>query len=441
MFLFIFISIVKSVSAPPTQIILQNDSVSYNNSYLFTFKNHSYFLNGDYILDLNDAQSTFSPHDLKTDLYHFVSNDSVGFMQSRGKGMVYSFNKGSFTRIDRSFDHKSHNFSYSFIYSGELMNFGGYGLHSFKNHITYFNVPKGETELLKQKSAFSESPSQRFRIIGQHVGSQLFIGSGYGVDPNQDYPDNYKTLDDFWVYSFETAEWKYLGYKDLGLNFPDYYILTDFANTPLVFTEKAVFEADIENNLKIEYPKANIDLIRTIHKERQSWIITYNRAMGGFYLLIDKVGGTSELLFIETKDLLGTEKVVNDLYIAPSDKMFYASLIIFLLGILGYYLIRRTRRSNVQIINSNIETIREEIKLEEFRALLKILENYPLYLNYSELMDVFPSHLGYESKKKKTRIAIQNIEEYLNQRFKLKKPLFTFRKNIEDKREKQIRFQ
>lgn len=440
MLLFILVLFVSVVTTPPIQTTIHKDSVIYNNPYLFTFKNHSYLLNGDSILDLNDSQSIWKPHDLTIGLYHFVSNDSVGFMQNRGKGMVYRFIQDSFNRIDRSFDHKSHNFSYSFIQEGELMNFGGYGLNTFKNHIIYFNTTKGETELIRQKSAFSDSPSQRFRIIGQHVGSKIFVGAGYGIDPNQEYPDdNYKMLDDFWTYSFDNGEWTYLGSNNLGLTFPDFEIVTDFGSTPLVLSEKAVFEADIENNLRIDYPKANLDLIRTIHKERQSWIITHNKAKDGFYIIIDKTGGTSELLFIKTSDLLGTEKVIRNLYKVQAHELFYAALLVLLLGFVGYYLYKRRSRSNVQIINSNIETIRKELKLEEFRALMKILESDPQYLNYSELMDVFPDHLGYESRKKKLRITIQNIEEYLFQRFKLKRPLFTFRKNIEDKREKQIK--
>ena len=52
---------------------------------------------------------------------------------------------------------------------------------------------------------------------------------------------------------------------------------------------------------------------------------------------------------------------------------------------------------------------------------------------------MFPEYLGYESKKKKIRQSIITIEEYLNQKFKISTPVFTYRKNIEDRREKQIR--
>lgn len=420
---------------------MDNDSLVFVNPYLFTYKNHSYLLNGDSIINLNDSKAYWRPHNLRIDQYHFVSNDSLGLMQNRGKGIVYMFDKGLFEKIDRSFDHKSHNFSYSFIHEGKLMNFGGYGLNSFKNHITYFNAIKGETEVIQQKTAYSSSPSPRYRVIGQYSDSKLFIGSGYGIDPDKDYP--YKkdaVLEDFWSYSFDTSEWQYLGSTNLTPTLLDFELVSDFDTAPLILSEKAIFIADIENNLRIDYPNANLDLIRTIHEERQVLMITYNKAEDGFYIIIDKTGRASELIFVKSADLLGKEKVVSNLYNVQSYELYFISPLVLLLGFVAYQLHKIRSRSNVQIISSNIETIRKELKLEEFRALLKILENHPQYLNYPELMDVFPDHLGYESKKKKSRTIIQNIEEYLSQRFKLKKPLFTYRKNIEDKREKQIRF-
>lgn len=72
-------------------------------------------------------------------------------------------------------------------------------------------------------------------------------------------------------------------------------------------------------------------------------------------------------------------------------------------------------------------------------VLKKIIDSHPDYINYSELLDLFPEHLGYESKKKKIRQSINNLEEYLSQKTKTKVPIFIYKKNIEDKREKQIR--
>ena len=86
-----------------------------------------------------------------------------------------------------------------------------------------------------------------------------------------------------------------------------------------------------------------------------------------------------------------------------------------------------------------MDVLKIELKNEDFMLLKKITDSHPDYINYSELLDLFPEYLGYESKKKKIRQSIINIEEYLSQKTKIKMPIFIYRKNIEDKREKQIR--
>jgi hypothetical protein len=86
-----------------------------------------------------------------------------------------------------------------------------------------------------------------------------------------------------------------------------------------------------------------------------------------------------------------------------------------------------------------MDILKIELKNEDFLVLKKIIDSHPHYINYSELLDLFPEYLGYESKKKKIRQSIINLEEHLSQKIKVKMPIFIYRKNIEDKREKQIK--
>ena len=97
------------------------------------------------------------------------------------------------------------------------------------------------------------------------------------------------------------------------------------------------------------------------------------------------------------------------------------------------------KKSNAQIISKQLTVLRKELKLEDFKILNCLVESAPNYINYAELLDVYPDHLSYESKKKKTRQTVLTLEDYLSQKLKLKPPVFEFRKNIEDRREKQIR--
>ena len=154
-------------------------------------------------------------------------------------------------------------------------------------------------------------------------------------------------------------------------------------------------------------------------------------------MIIDKPFGLAEVLFVKKNDFLGTSKSVDRLYDTKPKWYLFAGFIIITLVFLFIYFKRR--KSISQLIISKSNEIQEDLKNEDYKILYKLAESYPDYINYSELLDMFPEYLGYESKKKKIRQSIITIEEYLNQKFKISTPVFTYRKNIEDRREKQIR--
>ena len=141
----------------------------------------------------------------------------------------------------------------------------------------------------------------------------------------------------------------------------------------------------------------------------------------------------------EKNEFLGTEKQYSKLYKTNSNVWYPIILIsiLMLLFIMSIYL--KLKVKNTHKIARKINGIKEDMKLEDFKILTKLLESSPNFINYSELSDVYSEHLGYESKKKKTRQSISSLEEYLTQKLKIKYPVFEFRKNKEDKSEKQIR--
>lgn len=136
-------------------------------------------------------------------------------------------------------------------------------------------------------------------------------------------------------------------------------------------------------------------------------------------------------------DFLGKRKIYGDLYASESNLILYIFVVSALLLLIVVYF--KTKKNLYQLITSKIVEIEEELKDEDFKVLTKLVASYPDYVNYSDLLELFPEYLSYESKKKKIRQSILTIEEYLIQKIKVNKPIFIFRKNIEDKREKQIR--
>jgi len=411
------------------------------NHFLFTYKNDTYLLENEFIYNLSSTKDLQpKPHGLVMKEYKFVSYGNVGYLKNASSGIVYSFDGNDFNRLDNSFDFKSQFRSFSFLHKNIIYDFGGYGLHSFKNFITYFNTAKKETELYNQVTPVNESPVSRDRMIAQYEENNLFIGPGHGVIHDIENPfENPGFINDYWKFSFITKTWHKLGRGTINADYP-YDVVYNYNKHSLLISTKGIYEFDIKNNTLISYPNANIDIVKSLNKNNTLSSITFNKAKDGFYLIIDNSMTSSEVLFVKKDDFLGNKKNYSKLYDEPISNWFYFILLILTILIFsfGVYL-NRKKKSAAKAIISKMDVLSEELKSDDFKVLKKIIDSHPEFINYSELLDLFPDYLGYESKKKKIRQSIINLEEYLSQKMKIKTPIFIYRKNIEDKREKQIR--
>jgi hypothetical protein len=408
------------------------------NHFLFTFKSKTYLIENDSISDItNFKRESTKLHGLAMKEFKFISNGELGYMKNASSGIIYDFDGVNFKRLDHSFDFKSQFRSFTFFYKNMIIDFGGYGLHSFKNILTYFNFAKKETELFPQSNKLKSNPTPRDRMIAQYEKGVLYIGPGHGIPIDVDNPyENAGMINDYWKFSLIEKKWQKLGEGQLKTTYP-YDVVYYYNNHTLLISENGISEIDIKNNLIINYPNANIDIVKSLNKKNTLASIAYNKDKKGFYLIIDTSLSTAEVLFVKSEDLLGKRKECNDLYASKSNFGLYALCISIIL--LVVFVFFKIKKNLFQLINSKIVEIEKELKYEDFKVLNKLLESYPSYVKYSELLDLFPEHLGYESKKKKIRQAIINLEEYLSQKTKMKPPIFIYKKNIEDKREKQIR--
>ncbi len=408
------------------------------NHFLFTFKSQTYLLENDSIHNVSGFQLGLPKlHGLEMKEFKFVSKGDVGYMKNASSGIVYTFDGNDFKRLDHSFDFKSQFRSFSFFHHHSILDFGGYGLHTFKNIISFYNFAKKETEVFDQVSSLKESPTPRDRMMAQYDNGTLFIGPGHGIPLDIENPyENAGFINDYWQFSFEDKKWNKLGEGSINASYP-YDFVYDFNGHALLISELGVYECDIKNNTLIYYPEANLGIIKSLNKNNTLSSISYNKAKSGFYLIIDKPMAQSEVLFVKRDDFLGTKKSFSQLYSTAINWYLYSIGIALILVFWLIYI--RRNKSTAQLILTKIEEIQKDLKQEDLGILNLLVESYPNYINYSELLELFPEHLGYESKKKKIRQSIITIEEYLIQKFKIKHPVFSYRKNIEDRREKQIR--
>ena len=99
------------------------------------------------------------------------------------------------------------------------------------------------------------------------------------------------------------------------------------------------------------------------------------------------------------------------------------------------------KKTNFKKISSKRKEIEQILNEEEKQIFNLIYNKYPDYIPFPELMDVFESHLSYESRKKKLRSSLYQIEDKIMGVLKSKNKVFIERKNKEDLRIKEIKIQ
>jgi hypothetical protein len=418
----------------------QNPQIN-DDGFLFTYKDQSYIIAGDSLYCNPKGMGWIGrKHNVSINDLVFFQDTENGYLMHNSGGITYKFDGTNFSKIDDSFEFNSQYQSFPFLYKGAIYNFGGYGLFTFKNIITYFNNAKKETELVQIKTPLSLNPTGRKKMLAQINGDQLFIGSGFGYDTEIEFGNKQShILNDYWAFDLKLKDWTKLGDGTIPYIKDDTYVLIyDFNGKTLVIDYENVFVVDIKNNTVVFYDNANNDLLKSNKKDGARRLITYNRTQKGFYLILDKPNYKNKIIFVSALDFMGEPTRTEKLYTNNDNSFLYYSLVGLLLVIIFIILILK-KKNNYQKIDSKRKEIHLILNDEENQIFNLIFERYPNYTPFPELMDVFESHLSYESRKKKLRSSLYQIEEKITSVLKTKNPVFDERKNKEDLRIKEIK--
>lgn len=162
----------------------------------------------------NNSKGNWESHQLSVKLNesfsyfvkHFVAiprKNATTLFIHEGCGLVYEFKSGFITRIDHSYAHMNQFGGVFLTRNNEPLLFGGYGLFSFKNFITRFDMYEREWFKVVSKGV---SPSPRYIPISIFEKDKLFVIGGQGErNSEQVY------YHDGWRFNFKTNSWKYLG--------------------------------------------------------------------------------------------------------------------------------------------------------------------------------------------------------------------------------------
>lgn len=344
-------------------------------------------------------------HDMMTDNfnneYFPISNSHMDYFVSKGCGEVYHFLDSTFVRLDHSFAHRNQYAGNPFFYNNKLYFFGGYGLFTSKNILTYYSKNRGEWFL--EYTDKGQMPSPRSSCYSKLSDNYFYLLSGIYHKNNVG-----KRVYEVWSYNLREKRWKFLG--NINPEIREVFRLSNtntYSSSSYIVYGSRLFDPFPNQNKLVEYSNDEFARVMDIISDDKGNVLIAFRETNG------KIG----LQVTSLKQFLGQPRKTYQLCLPFNEsvevKWISISVGCLLLIVLSvFFLIRKSRRnkgiilsdSDIQICavlqsngvdgvelsalnqflddgQSNYEALkkRRELRMKELR--IKLSESYNLPLN------------------------------------------------------------
>lgn len=392
--------------------------------------------------NLDTHTKTNFPLNLKTNAfsnYNYIIKNKNYFV-SNGGGQVLEFKENNFVRIDNSFRHKNQFLANHFTYNNTLYLWGGYGLFTHKNILTYYNFNAQEWLLKEIKIPEDLEPRlNAFHIIDK---DKLYIIGGKFRSTNKLKP-NTNVDNVVWQLDLKTFEWskgKKFNSFDVRIQFEKNYIQVD---QKLIIIGTNIQEIDLFENTIKTYTNNNYKGIKNIIYHKKNKFITFTHLEDGEIKIVstplDQIIG----------ELIKTEPFYKEMF---PENIFNLIIIFSVVGLFVFLLSRyKTDKNKLkkQIIYKTKENLfsttnNAPIKLSKmpFDILKLFLENQDQYIPFSVLNEVINKGVGEQNyitlNKRRERVFSELVTELSNKLKIDKKNIIKTRKNEIDKRIKEV---
>jgi len=394
------------------------------------WEKHPFIFKGDNI-SFNKFKTSFRPITLSNGRLFFVYE---------AIGEVYALTNDTLQRIDHSFKHENQYFHSLFEHNNRIYAFGGYGLFTFKNILTYFD------ENLKEwfEVPTPIKPTIRGSQFFQYNKGILYVFAGGFSDGLQNFHRQ-----DCWAYHFDTKKWKKVG----DINSRIFFLYLSGGATKehlpyeISFNYPNLQLLDIKNNKVLFYENKKIQAIRQaiFDKNKKNALLERQKA--------DSI----QLYTVEFSPFLKNKLREIDFLKNNSQKESVHYLLIFGLVILalaslffGYLFAKKKRivlkneQLTIRINNDQVyigsRSINNDLTLLEFRILSKFIELKGKPIDIIALNELFEDETtSLAAQKKRRETTLKSLREKLA--FFLNVPqelIFLESRDLSDKRIKKF---
>ncbi len=428
------------------------------------FKNTSNYLlfedasTGEPILVYNDSMAVSGPefsHHFKINfpkelnLNDFKNNqyqiNGINYFVDNGCGRVLEFKNNTFKRIDNSFKHNNQYGGIPFQYKQTMYLWGGYGLFTHKNILTYYDFLAGEW--LKQHQVNIEKVEPRSRIFSLIKDNNLYFFGGDMRSNHKNFETKNLKFNDVWRLDFKDFTLHKLQQHNDNFEFiknDRYYYPRVQIENKIIHISTLIREIDIFKNTVKTYTFKNFKNIKSVVYHKASKNISFTYSIDG------QTNGALSQPYEEFRgSLIKETPFYKDTFLTTLLKytLYGLGILIAIFGFRHLYLRKKKRNFNIYysknthsfyfkktpIILNNLST----------QVLVYFMNKQSEYFLLNELNSILTTDLdtdNYITINKRRERVLKELTLELSSILKTpQESIFSLRKNKFDKRLKEIK--
>jgi hypothetical protein len=248
---------------------------------------------------------------------------------------------------------------------------------------------------------------------------------------------SYRPFYDIGKFDISSREYTLLGYMDFIDEFQSDIAVKTWErfhhyHQPLIYANKYLFTFDFSKGEAYLHTEADYESL-----EVYSDVLSYNPRTNTFFLGAD-LANSPRYKVINEADFLGRRYVTYSMKPNTTNRIYF-SLFGALLLVAVVFRFTRKKVLLYDEISKQRKKISSILSKEDDIILEKILEVYPEFIDYPELQNAFERDLSYESRIKKLRTTVKEIDQVIQRVLGLRESAFEIEKGKIDKRVKVIR--
>ena len=362
--------------------------------------------------------------------FNYLNFNENTYLISKGVGLVFSFKDSTFNRLDHSFDHRNKYQSSLFEYQEKMYSFGGYGLFNDTNNLIFFD---NEAKEWYEFIYFSDDnhPEPRRLAITSIIDSKLFVVGGFRKNIDNQLNVSTKFLNNVWTLDLNSHRWEHLGETKINdLLEPNleisYVKIIPYKGNQLLITQHDCLLINIKDNWIQKFENFNSELTSGASS------ITYNPTSNRFMVVSNNhLNGKEKPIFFSEQDFLGNNMKTYELLVTKNHLFYYLVFGCIISLVLVYTFLKKSE-SNKEKILKNIDAIRQQLNENEIQILDELLKKEELENPY--ILSFYEPNMSYESKSKKLRTSLKNINMVVSKNIGSKKEVIIKENSVYDKR-------